>query len=116
MDMTPYHGRVRIACCRESCPEGKARIEAACINCPDCTAFILDLEGKILAEFQACLGDACIAPTEDWLPEPVGATHASPAPEPEPQAAVTPDTEPETKPGGKGLKPPASSLQPRKEK
>jgi hypothetical protein len=101
MDMTPYIGRVRLACPRETCLDRtKARPDAGCASCPECQAEIIDLDGKVLAVFQARSGDACVAPTEP-RPQIVGATHASPAPEPEQKAAVNPRPEPVGATGGR---------------
>jgi hypothetical protein len=94
MDMTPYHGRIRLTCFREPCPEQKTRMDAGCVRCSACDAFILDLEGKVVVEI----------PINDGK----GALQRAPT--------VAPQTEPETTAGGKSRKPTASSLQPQKEK
>jgi len=52
MDMTPYIGRVRLACPRETCLDRtKARPDAECVFCQACDAEIIDLEGNIVAVF-----------------------------------------------------------------
>ena len=83
MPMTPYTGRVRLTCIGEICAAGKTRIDAQCASCPDCTAFILDLDGKVLVGFPP--GPS--APREGHVQR---APTVAPNIEPEPQAAVTP--------------------------
>jgi len=52
--VTPCKGIHKIICTRKNngCPRKLKNVQPSCINCPDATTQILDLEDKILYEYR----------------------------------------------------------------
>ncbi|MHB8772962.1 MAG: hypothetical protein ACYC7J_18360 [Syntrophales bacterium] len=71
---TPYKGRIRIECTRETCREDKSRadVKPGCFGCTESRAEILDLDDRVVYR-----RDSPAEPQEE--PTPAEASSAKPA-------------------------------------